>query len=136
MNQDVCWKRWLDSYSKSLRQLTMFIEKGELNELERQGLIHSFECTYELACDTINDFFEFQGETDILGRRDAFHLASKRGLVENDEVWMEMIESRGLTSHSYNEDVAQAVVQSIGAAYHGELARLYARFEALGSQSR
>jgi len=46
-----------------------------LNELEKQGLIQAFEYTYELAWNTIKDYFENQGETGIHGSRDAFRLA-------------------------------------------------------------
>ena len=85
MTQDIRWKQRLHNFSKALRQLTKFIEKGELNELEQLGLIQSFEYTYELAWNTIKDLFEEQGQTDILGSRDAFRLAFKRGLIENGE---------------------------------------------------
>ncbi len=40
---------------------------------------------------------------NIFGSRDAFRLACKRDLIEEGEVWMDMIMSRALTSHTYNE---------------------------------
>jgi nucleotidyltransferase substrate binding protein (TIGR01987 family) len=134
MSEDIRWRQRLDNYSKALRQLTKFIEKGELNEMEQQGLIQSFEYTYELAWNTIKDFFEAQGEIDILGSRDAFRLAFKRGLIENGEVWMEMIKSRVLTSRTYNEDVAEAIARSIVTLYYDEFIRLNQRLETLSSQ--
>jgi len=129
MPEDIRWKQRLDNYSKALRQLTRFIEKGELNELEQQGLIQSFEYTYELAWNTIKDFFEDQGESGILGSRDAFRLAFKRGLIENGETWMEMIKSRIQTSHTYNEDVAEAIATRIVDQYYEEFIRLHKRLE-------
>lgn len=45
------------SYQQALRQLKRFIDKGKLSELEEQGLIKSFEYTYELACNTLKDLF-------------------------------------------------------------------------------
>jgi len=134
MSEDIRWKQRLDNYSKALRQLTKFIEKGALNELEQQGLIQSFEYTYELAWGTIKDFFEAQGESGILGSRDAFRLAFNRGLIENGEIWMEMIKSRVLTSHTYNEDVAEAIARSIVTLYYAEFIRLHQRLENLSSQ--
>lgn len=131
MPDDIRWKQRLDNYSKALRQLTRFIEKGELNELEQQGLIQSFEYTYELAWNTIKDFFETQGESGILGSRDAFRLAFKRGLIENGEIWMEMIKSRIQTSHTYNEDVAEDIAMRIVTQYYEEFIRLHKRFEIL-----
>lgn len=135
MADDIRWKQRLDNYSKALRQLTKFIEKGELNEMEQQGLIQCFEYTYELAWNTIKDVFEEQGEIGIIGSRDAFRLAFKRGLIENGEIWMEMIKSRVLTSHTYNEDVAEAIVHSIVTQYYDEFIRLHQRLEDLSTQS-
>ena len=40
---DVRWKQRFDSYQKALAQLTKFIDKENLNELEEQGLIQAFE---------------------------------------------------------------------------------------------
>ena len=134
MSEDIRWKQRLDNYSKALRQLTKFIEKGELNEMEQQGLIQCFEYTYELAWNTIKDVFEAQGEIGIIGSRDAFRLAFKRGLIENGEIWMEMIKSRVLTSHTYNEDVAEAIVRSIVTQYYDEFISLHQRLEALSSK--
>lgn len=114
-----------------MQQLTKFIEKGELNELEQQGLIQSFEYTYELAWNTIKDFFEEQGQADILGSRDAFRLAFKRGLIENGDTWMEMIKSRRLTSHTYNEDIAAAIAISITNEYYPEFVMLHTKLETL-----
>lgn len=129
MPDDIRWKQRLDNYSKALRQLTRFIEKGKLNELEQQGLIQSFEYTYELAWNTIKDFFEAQGESGILGSRDAFRLAFKRGLILNGETWMEMIKSRIQTSHTYNEDVAEAIATRIVDQYYEEFILLHKRLE-------
>jgi len=103
------WIQRFRHYTQALAQLTKFIEKGELNDLEKQGLIQSFEYSYELAWNTIKDYFEEQGETDINGSRDAFRLAFKRGLVQNGRVWMDMIKSRTLTTHTYNEALTAEV---------------------------
>lgn len=48
-NPDIRWQQRLNSYQRVLHQLTKFIEKGTLSELEEQGFIKSFEYTYELA---------------------------------------------------------------------------------------
>ena len=100
-DQDIRWIQRYNHYTQALAQLTKFIEKGELNELEKQGLIQAFEYSYELAWNTIKDYFEAQGETDIHGSRDAFRLAFRRGLIEDGKTWMDMIKSRTLTSHTY-----------------------------------
>ena len=134
MTEDIRWKQRLENYSKALRQLTKLIEKGTLNELEQQGLIQSFEYTYELAWNTIKDFFENQGESAILGSRDAFRLAFKRGLIANGEIWMDMIKSRILTSHTYNEEIAESIAANIVKRYYDEFIGLRQKFETLSSK--
>jgi len=130
-SQDIRWIQRLDNFSKALNQLTKFIEKNDLNELEKQGLIQAFEYTYELAWNTIKDYFEAQGDINILGSRDAFRLAFKRGLIEDGEIWMEMVKSRALTSHTYNEDVAEAIAVSILSIYFPRFVTLKEKMDLL-----
>ena len=95
-------------------QLKEFIEKDEqLNKLEKQGMIKAFEYTYELAWNTIKDFYEYQGEVDLQGSRDTFQLAFNRGLIMDGEDWMQMLKDRNLTSHTYNEEVADEIAENI-----------------------
>jgi nucleotidyltransferase substrate binding protein (TIGR01987 family) len=129
--QDIRWIQRFNNFDKALSQLTRFIEKGELNEMERQGLIQSFEYNYELAWNTLKDYFEAQGETNIFGSRDAFRLAFKRGLIENGETWMQMIISRILTNHTYNEDTAEKIAKDTETIYYKEFVKLRAKLEAL-----
>ncbi len=130
-NKDVRWIQRFANYNKALGQLSRFIEKGELNEFEVQGLIQCFEYTYELAWNMIKDFYESQGETDIQGSRDAIRLAFKRGLIEAGEIWMRMVKSRILTSHTYNEEVAEEISKAICKEYHSEFIELQKIFRGL-----
>ena len=129
--QDIRWTQRLNHFSKALGQLTKFIAKNDLNELEKQGLIQAFEYTYELAWNTIKDYFEAQGDVNILGSRDAFRLAFKRGLIEDGETWMEMVKSRSLTSHTYNEDVAENITASIVSSYFPSFVALKEKLDQL-----
>lgn len=123
--EDIRWIQRFNNFSKALNQLRKFIAKGELNEFEEQGLIQAFEYTYELAWNSIKDYFETQGETGINGSRDAFRLAFRRGIIENGELWMDMIKSRILTSHTYNEDIARQIACDITEKYFPEFEKLH-----------
>ena len=130
-SQDIRWIQRFNNFSKALNQLTKFIEKSELNELEQQGMIKAFEYTYELAWNTIKDYFEAQGDTNILGSRDAIRLAFRRGLIENGEAWMEMIKSRALTVHTYNEETVELIAHDIETIYFKEFVVFHTRLEKL-----
>jgi len=129
-NNDIRWKQRFNNYLKALSQLEKFYDKGEeLNKMEEQGMIKTFEYTYELAWNTIKDFYENQGETDIQGSRDAFNLAFQRGLISDGETWMQMLKDRNRTSHTYNEETADEISESILTRYFNEFVLLKNEFE-------
>ena len=91
-NQDIRWKQRFENFEKALSQLAKFISKGELNDLEEQGLIQSFEYTHELAWNVMKDFLTFEGIQNIIGSRSATREAFNKGLTEEGQIWMDMIE--------------------------------------------
>ncbi len=134
-NNDIRWQQRFANYRKALTQLKKFIDKGELNELEEQGLIQAFEYTYELAWNVLKDYYEYQGETSIQGSRDAFRMAAKRGLVENIENWMDMVDSRNKTTHTYNEEIAEEIASSVIDRYFDLFKDLEEKMEVLKSRN-
>ncbi|MEQ9299325.1 MAG: nucleotidyltransferase substrate binding protein [Cyclobacteriaceae bacterium] len=133
-NEDVRWKQRFQNYNKALNQLRKFFDKREsLNELEEQGLIKSFEYTYELAWNTIKDFYEDQGEANIQGSKDAFRLAYKRGLIKDGQLWMDMVEDRKLTVHTYNKETSTSVSERILSSYYQSFRSLADRLESYRS---
>lgn len=115
-DKEVRWHQRLSNYNKALVQLNNASELSKqrtLSELERQGLIQSFEFTHELAWKVMKDFFFHQGNSEIFGSRDATRAAFKAGLIGNGEEWMSMITSRNKTSHTYSEDTAESIIKSV-----------------------
>jgi len=131
MQNDIRWKQRFYNYQKALVQLTKFIKKGELNELEEQGIIKAFEYTYELAWKVIKDYYEEQGEVSIQGSRDALRLAFQRGLISDGDNWMQMIKSRIASVHTYNLEVAQQINQDIHDIYFQLFIELKEKMESL-----
>lgn len=130
MTEDIRWIQRFDNFKRSLKQLDnamALVAERDLSELEKQGVIQAFEYNYELAWNVIKDFFEYQGGEGVLsiiGSRDAFKLAFRRGLIINGNTWMEMIKSRQLTSHTYNEDISIKVLEDIVEKYYSEFVAL------------
>ena len=117
-DKDIRWKQRFSNYQKTLAQLQKFIDKGALSELEKQGLIKSFDYTYELAWNTLKDFLTYRGQTDIYGSRDAIRKAFVSGLINDGEGWMDMLQSRNKTSHTYNEETAEEITVAVSTRYH------------------
>ncbi len=110
---DIRWKQRFSNYKKALAQLTKFIDKGELNELEQQGLIQAFECTHELAWKLLKSFLDSRGIRDIYGSKDATRAVFNLALIEDGESWMDMIKERNRNSHTYNQEVAEQIGANI-----------------------
>ena len=125
-NPNIRWKQRFSNYRKALVQLKKFVDKKNLSDLEQQGLVKAFEYTYELAWNVMKDYYEYQGSSAIQGSRDAIRLAFSRGLIEDGNSWIAMIQSRSLTAHVYNEDIAAKIADVIINKYFD----LFIRFEA------
>jgi nucleotidyltransferase substrate binding protein (TIGR01987 family) len=124
---DVRWHQRFENYCKALSQLNEAIKimnEKQLSNLEKQGVIQSFEYTHELAWKTLKDFLTSRGTVDLFGSRDVIRESFQLGLIENGEMWMEMIKSRNLTSHTYNEVTADEIISLIHDQYFNEFVLL------------
>jgi len=121
MKNDIRWQQRFANYKKALLTLTDAVElagQRSLSNLEQQGLIQGFEFTHELAWNVMKDYFVYQGNQMITGSRDAVRESFNKGLIEDGEGWMEMIKSRNLSSHTYNTEVAEQIVDKIITHYY------------------
>lgn len=135
--QDVRWKQRLDNYRRALQTLTEALalsKTRELSQLEQQGLIQGFEFTHELAWNLLKDYLGDQGIVGLIGSRDATRSAFKNELIGDGQTWMQMIEARNLTSHSYNPDVAKAVVKQVLEQFYEQFMALAATFHRLAGK--
>ena len=114
---EVRWMQRFSNYKKALSQFEKFIAKGQLNELEEQGLIQAFEYTHELAWNVLRDYLREQGNSAIHGSRDATREAFKLDLIQDGDGWMGMIKDRNRTSHTYNQATADLIAENIVKRY-------------------
>lgn len=121
MNQaDVRWQQRFANYKRALQQLQSAVElsqQRELSNLEKQGVIQAFEFTHELAWNVLKDYLQDQGNQNIRGSKDATREAFKVQLITDGEGWMAMIQSRNISSHTYDERTAEQLAGAITAQY-------------------
>lgn len=131
---DIRWKQRFNNYIKALQNLTKAVElanERKLSDLEKQGLIQSFEFTHELAWNVLKDYLEEKGIIGLIGSKDASREAFKAGLIEQGEDWMNMIKARNLSSHTYNIAVADEIVGDILQHFYPAFASLAKKFNSL-----
>lgn len=127
--KDIRWLQRFSNFKKAFNQLEIAVDMDEHSDLEREGLIQRFEYTYELAWNTMKDFLEDQGYQNITGSKDAVRQAVKSGLINDGEMWFDMIESRKLTSHTYDEETSKQIAENIIEHYYGLLKSLIKKFD-------
>lgn len=131
-NKDIRWIQRFANYRKALAKLSNAVNiisdqvdwAEDVDDLLKEGLIQRFEYTHELAWKVMKDYAEYQGYTDVRGSRDAFRQALQMGIIDNAG-WMSSIEDRNLTSHNYDEEVAEEVYDAIVNKYYP----LFVQFE-------
>ena len=129
--KDIRWVQRFDNFKRAFARLTeavVLAKQRKLSELEEQGLIQAFEFTHEMAWNVLKDYLEEQRFRDVIGSKGATREAFKNGLIEDGETWMEMIKARNLTSHTYNQDVADGIVRDTLAKFYPALAAMEQHF--------
>ena len=122
MEQDIRWLQRLENYSKALRKLEEAVEIVNQNfdspniDLLKEGLIQRFEFTHELAWKVMKDYLEYQGYSDIKDSRDAFRKSLAIGIIESP-LWIDSIQTRNITSHTYDEEISNTVIEKIISIY-------------------
>ena len=125
--QDIRWQQRFNNFIFTLGQLEQAVvlaNSRALSDLEKQGLIQAFEFTHELAWNVLKDYFEYQGNPNITGSRDATREAFNKGLLTDGDDWMEMIKSRNQTTHTYNKAVAEKITSKIINSYYSSFKKL------------
>ncbi len=128
-NKDIRWHQRFINFNKAFNQLERFIGEVELNEMEKQGLIKAFEYTYELSWKTLQDLLKEKGYNNILGPKPVIEQSFQDGYISNGKGWMQMHKSRNLTSHTYDEETAEEIIENIRNIYFNLLQELQIKLE-------
>lgn len=128
IEEDVRWIQRFSNFERAFLLLQDSLKTEQLSILERAGLIQFFEMTFELAWKLLKDYEEIEGFI-VKTPREAIKQAFQSGLVSNGHDWIDALQDRNLTSHTYNEETAIAVEAKIRGKYFQLLEEVYAYFK-------
>jgi nucleotidyltransferase substrate binding protein (TIGR01987 family) len=137
MNEDIRWKQRFSNFQRALQTMTEAVElagQRDLSKLEQQGLIQGFEFTHELAWNVLKDYLEDQGFVQIVGSKNATRTAFKNELISDGDAWMDMIKARNLSSHTYNTEIAEEIVDDILKRFYSAFAAMQTTFKELADK--
>jgi len=119
MNPDVRWKQRFGNFDRALALLEEASKDiAQLSMLEKEGLIQRFEYTIELGWKTLKDFLETGGLViSPVTPRQVVKDAFAANILPDGQVWIDMLNSRNLLSHTYDVSVFEAVVVEVSTTY-------------------
>jgi nucleotidyltransferase substrate binding protein (TIGR01987 family) len=139
MTEDIRYIQRLTNYHKALEILKEGIDLSHscpLSNIEKLGLIKAFEFTYELSWNLLRDYSLYPGYHNIRGSHDAIRQAISMDLISDGETWMEMLESRNLTSNTYDEKTADDILEKIITLYFPVLQSLELKIKEIADADR
>jgi nucleotidyltransferase substrate binding protein (TIGR01987 family) len=122
------WQQRFQNLRKAFSQLERGLAIEHPSDIERQGIIQSFEFSFELSWKTLKDYLEAQGVTCQFPReviKKAFH----HQIIGEGELWLDMLGKRNLLAHTYDEALAMESYRLIKHDFSPELKKLVQWFQ-------
>ena len=97
----------ISDYLKALGQLEKAADQPK-DEFVRDSVIQRFEFTHELAWKMLKLRLE---QEDIFAKtpRETMQASLEAGFIEDGNAWTDLQKMRNMTSHTYNEELAEEV---------------------------
>ena len=127
-NADIRWKQRFQNFDRAFVLLRDELENGPgaLNQLEKEGVIQRFEYCFELAWKTIKDYLEEGGFLFVMVTpRQVLKDAYAAKILEDGQVWIDMLDHRNLLSHTYSPVVFEQAVEAIHRRYLAGIEHLH-----------
>ncbi len=126
--KELRWKQRFQNFEKAYRLLERTLNIKNPSEAERGGLIQFYEMAFDLSWKLIKDYLDEQG-FNVQSPREAFKQGFQLGIIENGQTWIEALEDRNLTTHTYDEGAAKKVIATIRSDYFPILKKMYQRLK-------
>lgn len=107
-------KRAVSNFSSALTKLEEFLATPITEERDKAGIIQAFEFSFELCWKCIQKIV-IDHNKSVGSPKQAFQAAFELGWIKEDEQkdWLDMVNDRNLTSHTYKQAIADQVLNRI-----------------------
>ena len=124
--QNIRWVQRFNNFEKAVQNFEdtiKCINREGINKIYTMALIQAYEIVFELAWKTIKDYLEYNGiKTDT--PRETIKEAFSKNIVTEGQIWIEMMEARNKTSHTYMEEYAKSLCDDILNVYSTQIKNL------------
>ncbi len=109
-------KNSIFNFNRVLAALKTSVSTPVKEKRDLSGIIKDFEFVYELSWKTLKELLLFEGKSST-GPKDVFRQAYSLGYLDDETIWLNIIEARNQTVHTYDEKKAEAMVKGIRDSY-------------------
>ena len=103
----------LEKFKKALTSLeAIYLKPIQEDRSNIDATIQRFEFTFELAWKFLQDYFLEQG-IQLNYPKEVLKEAFASGIVDEESLWLGMLADRNMTSHTYNEKLADEIYERI-----------------------
>lgn len=106
-----------DTALKRLKEAIDLYQKQE-NPVLLDGTIQRFEFCVELGWKTLKEYLEYEKMGEFNSPRATIKECFSVGFIQNAEEWLDMLDDRNLTSHTYDEVIAKEIYRNIITKYY------------------
>ena len=111
-------------FSNALKRLEEATQEVP-SEIVIDGTIQRYESTFELAWKAMKDYLEYNGiVNDIVSPRGIIQQAYASKVIDNGEIWIQMMLDRNSLSYLYDEKKSRIIYDNIRNKYILELKKL------------
>lgn len=123
--EDTRWQQRFENFEKTLLLLQNAMNISNPDIFQKAGMIQFFEISFELSWNVLKDYMEAKGFVGMRSPRDAIKKAFEIGMITDGHTWIQTLENRNLTAHTYDEAMAEKVIQEIVVVHYPLLFDLY-----------
>lgn len=125
----------IEQLEKTFENLKIIIDAYEKEEDRiikdglRDSIIQRFEFVTELSWKLMKKYLDENLVLEVYSPRSVIKESYKQDLIENGELWLDILEDRNLTSHTYDENTANRIKDNIVNKYVLEFEKFIKRIK-------
>lgn len=107
-------------------------KSDESNDINKLAVIQAFEVTYELGWKILKDYLSDKG-ISAYTPKDVIKSAFSANILPTAQIWIDMSNDRNFSSHEYNSDKVDILLEKIAGSYYSEMKRFYDNLESFNA---
>lgn len=120
-----------EQYKKTVERLYEVIEVYEekKEQIIVDAMIHRFKVCVELSWKLLKGYLKYENIGEFSSPRTIIKESYVQKLIDEGELWLDMLEDRNLTSHTYHDIIANFIRDNILNTYYKLLKKLQESME-------